>query len=205
VTDRVRALKELIEALDAVRVGRYVDLSRVERLLTELALTLPYSWEELKRDALAILTLPATAPEYPRLSKLERLAARLARLNLLVMAAALASYVARAWLPAAPLDVVALLLLLAALVIANVAFVLRAHVSLRISAIYAERVGELERLGSRIRATVNYLIRLLRRELVARKYRLDAFTLKLWMDDYAGISVVRKPSWLSPRYVVRLV
>lgn len=202
--DKVKALKVLIEALDGYRVGRYTSLEKVERIIAELNLKLPHDWGEIKKDIHAVLTLPRTSPAYQRLEKLDRLAARLTRLNLALLLLALAAYLTRFWLAHWLLDAAALALILAALVIVNVAYSLRVYVSMKIDVIYAEKLQELEKRGEKLRALVNYLIRLLRRELVARKYNLETFTLKLWVHDYSGIKVVKKPTRFSSRYVVRL-
>lgn len=202
--EKVRALKELVEALDGCRVGRCGSLSKVERLVAELGLKLPYDWQEIKRDAQAILALPATSPEYRRLKRLDRWATSLTRLNLVLLVSAIVAYLARFWFASALLDIVALALILTALAIANAAYAMRVYVSIGVDRIYAERVAELEKLGRRLREVVDYLIRLLRRELRAGRYDLEAFTLRLWVPDYSGVKIVRKPGRLSSRYLVRL-
>lgn len=204
MTDKVRALKGLIEALDGYRVGRYTNLEKVERAIVELNLKLPYDWEEVKKDIHDILSLPRTSPIFQKLERYDRLATRLTRLNLLLLLLALAAYLARFWIAQRLLDFAALTLILTALIIMNVAYYLRVYVSMKIDAIYVEKLPELEKKGERLRAVINYLIRLLRRELVARKYSLEAFTLKLWVPDYSGIKIIKKPGKLSSRYVVRL-
>ncbi len=202
--DRVKALVELIEALDGLRVGRYASADRLERVATELGLRLPYSWEELRGDIEGILALPAASPEYGKLERMDRLATLLLRANLSMLLAAIAAYLLR-WFVGGPLlEAVALLALVGALVTVNLAYSLKVYVAVRVGAIYAERAGDLEKLGRRIKATVEYLLRQLRRELVSRGYDLSAFTLKLWMPDYSGVRVVKKPGRLSARYVVRL-
>lgn len=202
--DKVKALKGLIEALDGYRVGRYTNLQRVERTIVELNLKLPYDWEEVKKDINDILALPRTSPMFERLERYDRLAARLTRLNLIFLLLALSAYLARYWIPYWLLNVAALTLILAALIIVNMAYYLRIYVSMKIDAIYVEKLPELEKKGERLKAVINFLIRLLRRELVARKYNLETFTLKLWVPDYSGIKIVKKPGRLSSRYVVRL-
>lgn len=202
--DKVKVLKGLIEALDGFRIGRYTSLERVERAIVELNLKLPYDWEEIKEDIRAILSLPQTSPAYKRLEKLDRLATKLTRLNFVLLLLALATYLARFWLSSLLLDVTALALIVVALIIVNAAYSLRVYVSARVDAIYAEMLPELEKRGKRLKAVVNHLLRLLRRELVVRKYDLETFTLRLWVPDYSGIKIVRKPGRFSTRYVVRL-
>jgi len=202
--DKVKLLKGLIEALDGFRIGRYTSLERVERAIVELNLKLPYDWEEIKEDIRAILSLPQTSPAYKRLEKLDRLATKFTRLNFVLLLLALAAYLARFWLSSLLLDVMALALIVVALIIVNAAYSLRVYVSAKVDAIYAEMLPELEKRGERLKAVVNHLIRLLRRELVARKYDLETFTLRLWVPDYSGIKIVRKPGRFSTRYVVRL-
>jgi len=202
--DKVKVLKGLIEALDSFRIGRYTSLERVERAIVELNLKLPYDWEEIKEDIRAILSLPQTSPAYKRLEKLDRLATKFTRLNFVLLLLALAAYLARFWLSSLLLDVMALALIVVALIIVNAAYSLRVYVSAKVDAIYAEMLPELEKRGERLKAVVNHLIRLLRRELVARKYDLETFTLRLWVPDYSGIKIVRKPGRFSTRYVVRL-
>ncbi|MEM0023312.1 MAG: hypothetical protein QXW23_04865 [Thermofilaceae archaeon] len=202
--DKVKVLKGLIEALDGFRIGRYTSLERVERAIVELNLKLPYDWEEIKEDIRAILSLPQTSPAYKRLEKLDRLATKFTRLNFVLLLLALAAYLARFWLSSLLLDVMALALIVVALIIVNAAYSLRVYVSAKVDAIYAEMLPELEKRGERLKAVVNHLIRLLRRELVARKYDLETFTLRLWVPDYSGIKIVRKPGRFSTRYVVRL-
>ncbi|MEM4679563.1 MAG: hypothetical protein QXL98_01350 [Thermofilaceae archaeon] len=202
--DKVKVLKGLIEALDGYRIGRYTSLERVERAIVELNLKLPYDWEEIKEDIRAILSLPQTSPAYKRLEKLDRLATKFTRLNFVLLLLALAAYLARFWLSSLLLDVMALALIVVALIIVNAAYSLRVYVSAKVDAIYAEMLPELEKRGERLKAVVNHLIRLLRRELVARKYDLETFTLRLWVPDYSGIKIVRKPGRFSTRYVVRL-
>ncbi|MEM1759745.1 MAG: hypothetical protein QXU26_03425 [Thermofilaceae archaeon] len=200
----MKLLKGLIEALDGFRIGRYTSLERVERAIVELNLKLPYDWEEIKEDIRAILSLPQTSPAYKRLEKLDRLATKFTRLNFVLLLLALAAYLARFWLSSLLLDVMALALIVVALIIVNAAYSLRVYVSAKVDAIYAEMLPELEKRGERLKAVVNHLIRLLRRELVARKYDLETFTLRLWVPDYSGIKIVRKPGRFSTRYVVRL-
>lgn len=202
--DKVKVLKGLIEALDGFRIGRYTSLERVERAIVELNLKLPYDWEEIKEDIRAILSLPQTSPAYKRLEKLDRLATKLTRLNFVLLLLALATYLARFWLSSLLLDVTALALIVVALIIVNAAYSLRVYVSARVDAIYAEMLPELEKRGKRLKVVVNHLLRLLRRELVVRKYDLETFTLRLWVPDYSGIKIVRKPGRFSTRYVVRL-
>lgn len=202
--DKVKVLKGLIEALDGFRIGRYTSLERVERAIVELNLKLPYDWEEIKEDIRAILSLPQTSPAYKRLEKLDRLATKLTRLNFVLLLLALATYLARFWLSSLLLDVTALALIVVALIIVNAAYSLRVYVSARVDAIYAEMLPELEKRGKRLKVVVNHLLRLLRRELVVRKYDLETFTLRLWVPDYSGIKIVKKPGRFSTRYVVRL-
>ncbi|HDD34278.1 MAG TPA: hypothetical protein ENG30_03905 [Thermofilaceae archaeon] len=195
--ERVKKLRQLIEALDGYRVGRYTDLSRVERLVEELNLKLPHGWSAIRGDIEGILELPRRSPLYPRLSKAESIASILSKVNLALLALAVFSYMLAHTL-------LFMLLVISSLVMVNVVYFLRTYVNLKISAIYASNLDELEALGIRIRDSVDYLIRQLKRELRAMSFKLEDFRLKLWVPDYGGIRVVKKPSIFSSRYEVSL-
>ncbi|RLE89041.1 MAG: hypothetical protein DRJ96_04745 [Thermoprotei archaeon] len=195
--ERVRKLRRLIEALDGYRIGRYTDVGRVEELIDELGLRLPHDWSEVRRDIEEILSLPRRAPNYERLRKLEALSSRLSRANLAIIGVAILSYLA-----GHPYVFVALAV--SSLVVLNVVYFLKAYVNFKISEVYASSLEELEALGARIKETVEFLLRQLRKELRSMGYRVEEFRLKLWVPDYSGIQVVKKPSILSSRYVVKL-
>jgi len=204
VSERVRKLRKLIEALDGYRVGRYTSLDKVERLIHELGLKPPYSWEEVKRDVEAILALPASSPEFKRVEKMDRRASLLTRLNLLLLLGALLLYALRVWYPSLLLDVIVLALIVTSLIVVNVIYYIRAYTTVRISALYAERLPELEKLGRRLKAVVEYLLRQLKRELRAAGFDPRSYRLKLWLPDYSGIKIVKKPGRLSAKYEVHL-
>ena len=195
--ERVRKLRRLIEALDGYRIGRYTDVGRVEELIDELGLRLPHDWSEVRRDIEEILSLPRRAPSYKRLKKLEALSLSLSRANLAIIGVAILSYLA-----GYPYVFVALAV--SSLVVLNVVYFLKAYVNLKISEVYASSLEELEALGARIKETVEFLLRQLRKELRSMGYRVEEYRLKLWVPDYSGVQVVKKPSILSSRYVVRL-
>lgn len=195
--ERARKLRRLIEALDGYRVGRYTDVGGVEELVEELGLSLPYNWSEVRRDIEEILSIPRKAPGHRRLKRLEALSSSLSKANLAIIGAAVLSYLA-----GNPYAFVALAV--SSLVVLNMAYFLKAYVSFKVSEAYSSRLDELEALGARIKETVEFLLRQLRRELRSMGYRLEEYRLKLWVPDYAGIQIVKKPSMLSSRYVVRL-
>jgi len=204
VSARVQKMRKLVEALDGYRVGRYTSLSKVERLVLELGVQLPYGWEEIRRDVEAIMALPSASPEYKRLERMEQRAALLTKLNMLLLASALLLYVFRIWHPSFLLDAVVLILVVASLVVANVVYYVRAYAAVRINALYAEKLPELEKLGRRLKAAVEHLLRQLRRELRAAGIDPRNYTLKLWLPDYSGVRIVKRPSRLSAKYEVRL-
>lgn len=202
VSVRARKLRELIEALDGYRIGRYTSLDKVERLIHELGLKLPYSWEEIRKDVEAILALPRTSPEYKRVEKMDRRASLLTKLNLLLLLGALLLYAFRFWQSSYLVDAAVLVMVVASLVIANVVYYIRAYATVKVSALYAERLPELEKLGHRIKAVIEYLIRQLRRELKVARIDPREYRLKLWLPDYSGIEIVKKPSRFSSKYEV---
>ncbi|MCS7104698.1 MAG: hypothetical protein NZ954_03945 [Thermofilaceae archaeon] len=202
--ERARKLKELIEAFDGYRVGRYTSLTKVERILAELDLKLPYDWQDLVKDIKVILELPKTSEAYARLEKMERFASRLVKFNLLFLASALLLYTLSFWLANPSLGIVAFAMAIASVLMVNVVYVIRVYVNLRIDSLYAEKLPELEKLGARFKVTVDYLLKQLKRELKIGKFRLESFKLKLWLPDYAGIIIVKKPGRWSSRYEVRL-
>jgi len=196
--ERVRKLRRLIEALDGYRIGRYTDVGRVEEMIDELGLRLPHDWSRIRRDIEEILSLPRKAPIYKRLRRLETLSSSLSRANLAIIGLAILSYLAGHLY-------VFVALAVASLVVLNVVYFLKAYVNFKISEIYASSLDELEALGARIKETVEFLLRQLKRELRSMGYRVEEYRLKLWVPDYSGIQIVKKPSILSSRYVVRLV
>lgn len=199
---RARKIKEVIEALDGYRVGRYTSLDKVERLIHELGLKLPYNWDDVKKDVEAILALPRTAPEYKRVEKMDRRVSLLTKLNLVLLLGAAILYALRAWHSSYVMDVAVLVLVVASLVIANIAYYIRAYITVKIGALYAERLPELEKLGYRIKAVVEYLLRQLRRELRIAGVDPRGYRLKLWLPDYSGVKVVKKPSRFSSKFEV---
>lgn len=204
VSVRVRKLRKLIEALDGYRIGRYTSLSKVERLILELGVQLPHSWEEIKKDVEAILALPTASPEFKRLEKVERRASLLAKLNVLLLVSALLLYALRAWYLSPLFDVAVLTLIVVSLIVTNVVYYVRAYTAAKISALYAERLPELEKLGRRLKAAVEHLLRQLRKELRAAGINPRSYTLKLWLPDYSGVRIVKRPGRFSAKYEVCL-
>lgn len=202
--ERVRRLKELVEAFDGYRVGRYTSLAKVERILTELDLKLPYDWQDLVKDVKVILELPKTSEAYARIEKMERFASRLVKFNIIFLVGALLLYTLSFWLANPSFGIVAFAMAIASVFTVNVVYVIRAYVNMKIDSLYLEKLPELEKLGARLKVTVDYLLKQLKRELKIGKFRLESFKLKVWLPDYAGIIIVKKPDKWSSRYEVRL-
>ena len=194
---RVKKLRELIEGLDRCRVGRCEAVAKMDRILDELGIEIPHGWEVIKKDIENIVALPRKSSMYPRLMRLEAFSTILSRINYAVIGLAIASYFTGQYQ-------MILGLLIASILIVNIVYFIKAYVKMKIGQIYVNSIGELEGLGTRIRDVVNYLIRLLRRELRALGYSLEAYRLKLWVPDYTGIKILKKPSAFSSSYIVAL-
>lgn len=203
--EKAKRLKALVEMLDGFRVGRVTDPGKVERLLRELGVRLPYSWDDLRSDMEAIIKLPTTSEDYGRISKMDRILKKLNLINIVLLTGAIAVYVLAVRHNSATMYAAALFVIATSLVLVYVAYYFRVYVNYKVLSIYVEKADELEKLGVRIKVCVEYLLRLLKRELKASGYRLERYGLKLWLADYAGIRVVKKPTRFSPRYEVSLV
>lgn len=203
--EKARRLKALVEILDGFRVGRVTDLSKVERLFRELNVRLPYPWDDLKSDIEAILRLPTTSASYRKISKMDKISRKLGFINIALLLSAVVIYVLAFTYGNVVMFTIAFLIIATSLVLVYTAYYLRAYMSYKILSIYVEKADELEKLGVRIKACVEYLLRLLKRELKAAGYKLENYRLKLWLADYAGIRVVKEPTRFSSRYEVSLV
>ncbi|MEM1509427.1 MAG: DUF2614 family zinc ribbon-containing protein [Thermofilaceae archaeon] len=203
--EKARRLRSLIEVLDGFRVGRVTDLSKVERLFRELNVRLPYPWDELKSDMEAILKLPTTSENYRKISKMDKISRKLSFINIALLISSIVVYIFAFTYSNAVIFTIALFIIATSLVLVYTIYYFRTYVSYKILGIYIEKADELEKLGARIKACIEYLLRLLKRELKAAGYKLENYSLKLWLADYAGIRVVKEPSRFSPRYEVSLV
>ena len=202
--EKAKKIERLIKALDGYRIGRYTSIERVERWVEELGIKLPYPWEELKKDVLAILNLPTVTEEYGKIKKMERLASKLGIANIPLTVSSIGVYIAGMSSGNATMVMASLILLAVSVVIAYAVYFSKAYVNVKVAELYSRNADKLEKMGYRIKVTVEYLIRQLRRELRAAGYRLSEYRLKLWLPDYSGVRVVRKPSWLSAKYEVTL-
>ncbi len=203
--EKAKKLRALVEMLDGFRVGRVTDPGKVERLLRELSIRLPYSWDDLRSDMEAIIKLPTTSEDYGRISKMDSISKKLSFINVVLLISAIAVYILALRYNSATMYAAALSVIATSLVLVYVAYYFRVYANYKMLAIYVEKADELEKLGVRIKACVEYLLRLLKRELKASGYRLERYSLKLWLADYAGIRVIKKPARFSPRYEVSLV
>ena len=202
--EKARKIERLIRALDGYRIGRYTSIEKVERWVEELGIKLPYPWEELRKDVLAILNLPAVTEEYGKIKKMERLASKLGIANIPLTVSSIGVYIAGMSSGNATMVMVSLILLAVSVVIAYAVYFSKAYVNVKVAELYSRNADKLEKMGYRIKVTIEYLIRRLRRELRVAGYKLSEYRLKLWLPDYSGIRVVRKPSWLSAKYEVAL-
>jgi len=193
----VKKIRDLIENLDRCRVGRCESVAKMDKLVEELGLSLPHEWESLKRDIAGIMQLPRRSRTYPRLARLEAFSTILARMNFGLIGAAFAAYFTGMYQ-------LTIGLLISSIIMINIVYLVRTYVKMRVGRIYIENLDELEKLGYRIRDVVEYLIRILKRELRGLGYDPGSFRLKLYVPDYRGIEIKSKPSVFSSHYTVVL-
>ncbi len=197
ILKRIEDLQFLIESLDALRVGLYADIGKVEKTLTELKLKdLPVSSKRVVAEARAILEIPKRSPEYKRLEKLNSIANPLLIVGLVGLVIASIVLVLN-------LDyTIYLCIMFFVLASVNIAYIIKVYISQRISRIYMKHADELELRGGVLKKAIEHLIVRLRDEI--RKLGIDPTTYKLSLrnPDYRGLRVVKKPGLFRSRYVL---
>lgn len=198
IVKRIDMLRDAITLLDSVRIGFYIDITSLEKNLSELKLKdTPLSVERIVEEARAILSIPLRAPEFSRLKKLNRLASVLLVIGFLSLITSMAmvfflefSYFLYT------------LLLVIALVCVNASYFLRLYVSHRIVKIYVRNKSELEERGRVLKQAIEYLLTKLRDEV--RKLGLNPtnYTIELRNTDYKGLKVIKRPGVFRSTYVL---
>jgi len=198
--ERVKALVRLIEALDACRVGRLGEFSRFERGVRSLRLSgLPFKVKDLRRAVEAIAEIPRRHPGYSTVRRLSRLSSALSMGG---VAVSMASLLLIAVLRVDSFVYYATLLALIATFYAS--YLARWYSDEKVLSIYEERMDELLAKGEPLKRTVEFLMDEIRREARRSKLDLSEVKISLYLPDYRGVEVVKKPGRLRARYVVRL-
>ncbi|MEM4790369.1 MAG: hypothetical protein QXQ60_00040 [Thermofilum sp.] len=183
---RAKLMKRLVEQLDAVRALKLFNTADALRAMSELSLS-GDPWSELRSALTEIAKIPQREPFFAKIRRFDKVSNTLLWISLAFSISSLLM------LSILHLEgSLAVLLMIAALVLLNIAYTLKLYVLTKLRWIYASRSSEIRGKDDLFRRSADQLLARMRGEL--RKAGVDpsTVTFKLYFDDYSQLRVVGK-------------
>ncbi len=183
--DRAKKLKKLVEILDSLRARRRFNGLEAKKLLDELGYE-DEPWSSVREAVDEIASVPLNHPLFPKLKRYDSIAGQL-------LTASFAGLIASAVMMFLNInETLTFYVLLATLAMLNVSYILKLYVTAKVKSIYAESSEVFEKHGQLFYRAVNILLARLRGELKKARIEPSEVRLKLYMDDYTGIKVLKR-------------
>ncbi len=182
---RAKTLKRLAEELDAVRALKLFDARGALRALDELELR-GEVWDELRAFLRLVASIPTKEPYFPKVRKVDRVS------NYLLLASFVASLASLILLAMPHSGVLSYLMIIAALLLLNAAYILKLYVFARLRSAYASHLDEIKGGEALLRRAVDQVLAKMRGELRKAGASPSSVTLDMYFSDYSQVRVVEK-------------
>ena len=182
---RAKTLKRLAEELDAVRALKLFDTTSALRALDELELR-GDTWDQLRVFLRFVASIPSKEPYFPRVRRVDRVS------NYLLFASFAASLASLIMVAVLHNGVVSYLMIIAALLLLNVAYILKLYVFAKLRSAYASRLDEIKDGEALLKKAVDHVLAKMRGELRKAGATPSSVTLVMYFSDYSQVRVVGK-------------
>lgn len=183
---KAKLMKKLVEQLDAVRALKLFNTADALRKMSELSLT-GDQWSELRSVLTEIARIPQREPLYAKIRRFDKVSNMILWISL---ALSLSSLLMLALIQAG--DYLAVVLMVGALVLLNLAYMLKLYVLTKLRWIYISHSGEIREKDDLFRRSADQLLARMRGELRKAGVEPSTVTFKLYFSDYSQLRVVGK-------------
>jgi len=182
---RAKTLKRLAEELDALRALKLFDTASALRALDELELR-GETWDELRGFLRFVASIPSREPYFLKVRRMDRVS------NYLLLASFAMSLTSLASIAVLHSDMFAYLLIIAALILLNAAYVLKLYVLAKLKSAYASHLDEIKGGEALLKKAVEQTLAKMRGELRKAGATPSSVVLDMHFSDYSQVRVMEK-------------
>lgn len=197
---RIKLIIKLIEILDACRIGRTEEAVRIEKLYKELNPSgAPVRLKNIRRSIKEIREIAIKDKNFKAVKRYSKLSNYMSYIGI-IMATFIVILVSFMKIDAKLYSA----LFTSLVIIVYLSFLFKWYAENHLLRIYSDNVDKLMAKGEPLKNFINYLIKMLNRELKRHKLNASRYRLHLYLSDYDNIKVIKKPGKLREKYIVEV-